>query len=106
MIPTITVQECARRLAAETPPLLLDVREDFELDIARIEGALHIPMAAIAQRLDALDSTREIVVMCHHGVRSAHVCEFLLSHGFEEIMNLEGGIDSWSRQVDPSIARY
>ncbi len=95
---------------AAMAPLLLDVREDWELAIASIrpEGAelRHVPMGQIVQRLDELPTQRPIVCLCHHGVRSQQVAAFLERQGFEQVFNLSGGIDAWSCQVDPSVARY
>lgn len=88
------------------PLVLLDVREPFELQLASVEGALHIPMRHVPERLSELDPRARIVVMCHHGVRSAAVCGFLRSQGFEDVHNLEGGIDAWSSEVDPSVPLY
>ncbi len=88
------------------PLVLLDVREPFELELASVAGALHIPMRHVPERLSELDPAAKIVVMCHHGVRSAAVCGFLRSQGFEDVHNLEGGIDAWSSEVDPSVPGY
>jgi rhodanese-related sulfurtransferase len=91
---------------AESAPLLLDVREPWEFAICRIEGSLNIPMGHIPQSLDKLKSDRETVVICHHGIRSAQVGFFLIQAGFERIVNLTGGIDAWSREVDPKMPHY
>lgn len=92
--------------AAEKPPLLLDVREPWEYEASRIEGARHIPMREIPASLDQLDPQRDIIVMCHHGVRSLQVAYFLRNAGFERVINLQGGIDAWSRDVDPGVPTY
>ena len=86
--------------------VLLDVREDQELAIASVEGAVHIPMNDVPSRVAELDATAEIVVMCHHGMRSNQVAHFLDAQGFENVTNLTGGIDAWSLLIDPSIPRY
>ena len=94
---------------ADTPGsdvVLLDVREDQELELASIPGALHIPMREIPQRLESIDRERAVVVMCHSGMRSRRVAEFLLANGFEPVYNLAGGIDAWSRELDPGVPRY
>ena len=92
------------------PSLLLDVREPWEVALAviRIDGAqwLDIPMNQLPARLSALDRTRSIVCICHHGVRSAQVVAFLDRHGFESVYNLAGGIDAWSTRVDANVPRY
>lgn len=87
-------------------PLLLDVREPWEFEHCRIEGALNIPMNQIPQQLDTLDSARETVVICHHGMRSLQVAQFLSRQGFADVINLSGGIDAWSLEVDPAVPRY
>lgn len=85
---------------------LLDVREAWELDVARLPHAIHIPMAEIPGRLDELDREVPLAVLCHGGVRSARVAGFLQQAGFAPIANITGGIDRWSQDVDPTIARY
>ncbi|MBL8525352.1 MAG: sulfurtransferase [Betaproteobacteria bacterium] len=87
-------------------PLLLDVREPWEWQLARIEGSQHIPMGDIPARAQELDKTQSTVVICHHGVRSLQVVAFLQRFGFDQLHNLQGGIDAWSRQVDPAVALY
>lgn len=86
--------------------VLLDCRELVELSLARIDGAVHIPMGEIPDRLAELDATRETVVFCHHGIRSAQVAAFLREQGFACVRNMAGGIDAWSTQVDSSTPRY
>jgi rhodanese-related sulfurtransferase len=84
----------------------LDVREPAEHAAARIEGAVFIPMREIPERLGELDTTGEVIVFCHHGSRSGMVVNFLRSKGFEKAVNLAGGIDAWSVEVDPGVPRY
>lgn len=84
---------------------LLDVREPYERELASIGGVL-IPLSQLPVRVNTLDSSREIVVYCHSGFRSARAVEFLVEMGFSKVKNLIGGIDSWSREVDPSVPRY
>jgi rhodanese-related sulfurtransferase len=86
-------------------PLILDVREDWERDIAAIEGTVNIPLQALPTRSEELPKDRQIVVMCHHGGRSARATAWLRENGYDAT-NLEGGIDAWATQVDPAIARY
>ena len=87
-------------------PLVLDVREDWEVRICRIHGSLHVPMHQIVERLDEIDRNRPIVCVCHHGMRSFQVGMFLQQRGAAQIYNLAGGIDAWARQVDPACALY
>ncbi|HWO99393.1 MAG TPA: rhodanese-like domain-containing protein [Methylococcus sp.] len=88
---------------SDAPPLLLDVREPEEFAFCHLEGSLHIPMAEMATRWRELDPTRDLVVVCHHGVRSFQVAQFLETQGFDRVINLTGGLDAWSREVDPSL---
>lgn len=89
-------------------PLLLDVREPWEYARARIEGSVLIPMREVPARLQELPRDREIVAICHHGSRSQHVAMFLEGNGFdkEKLHNLVGGVDGWSRSIDPSVPLY
>lgn len=96
-----------RALQSSSPGLqLVDVREPQEWAIGRIEGAVHIPMGVIPVRLAELDATRTVVVYCHHGGRSAQVQQYLRKQGFSDVRNLTGGIDAWSREIDPTVPRY
>ena len=89
-----------------TLPLLLDVRENWEFEICSIENSQLIPMGQIPTKLDQLDKKQEIVVICHHGIRSANVCHYLEHEGFEKMVNLAGGVDAWARDVDHDMAVY
>jgi rhodanese-related sulfurtransferase len=86
--------------------VFLDVREDSELAICRIEGALHIPMGEIPERYEALPKEVPLVVLCHHGMRSMSVVQFLAAKGFENAINLAGGIHAWAIEVEPDMRRY
>ena len=92
--------------AARTKPLLLDVREGWEIAYCQIDGSSWIPMREVQQRWDELDPAAEIVVICHHGVRSYHVANFLEHQGFSDVYNLSSGVDGWARQVDPTMKTY
>ncbi|MGA7830849.1 MAG: rhodanese-like domain-containing protein [Terracidiphilus sp.] len=104
-IPQITVKELKRRIDAGENPYILDVREPFEYVIAHIGGRL-IPMNEIPRRLAEIDREREIIVHCHHGVRSQRVAEFLQQQGFPRVVNLAGGINAWSEEIDSKVAKY
>lgn len=91
---------------ASPDTVLLDVREPWEIETAHLTGTVNIPMSLIPVRLSELDPGRTTVVVCHHGGRSAQVAMFLEHRGFRDVINLSGGIDAWSAQVDPSIPRY
>ena len=88
--------------------LLLDVREENEYEVAKIDGSLLIPMSQLQQRVAELEQHRgrRIVVHCHHGGRSLQVTEALRNHGFTRVQNMAGGIDQWSEQIDPDVPRY
>ena len=106
MVDDVTPAEVAAALSGEEPPILLDVREPDELAVASVPGALHIPMGSIPTRLQELSPDRRIAVLCHSGLRSAQVAMFLEAQGYDDVANVEGGIDRWSVEVDPTIPRY
>ncbi len=87
-------------------PLLLDVREPWEFERCHIEGAVSLPMNSIPVRLAELPRDRDIVVICHHGVRSYHVARFLDHNGFTRVINLTGGVDAWAKEADPTMPTY
>ena len=87
-------------------PVLVDVREPWEFEICHIAGARLVPMGLIAERIAELDPEAETVVVCHHGVRSARVGAFLESRGFQNVVNLEGGVAAWAEQVDSGMPTY
>ena len=102
----LTPAELKQRLDQHEPLVLLDVRQDWETRLCRLDNALHIPIEEIELRSDELDPAAEIVVYCHQGVRSAAVAEYLRGLGFANARNLAGGLDAWARTVDPSMRRY
>jgi adenylyltransferase/sulfurtransferase len=104
-IPQLTVKELKRRIDAGENPYILDVREPWEYVIAHIGGRL-IPQNEIPQRLDEIDRNQEIIVHCHHGVRSQRIAEFLKRSGFPTVVNLVGGINAWSEEIDPAVPKY
>ncbi|NNG04144.1 MAG: sulfurtransferase [Inquilinus sp.] len=85
---------------------ILDVREPWELKICAVAGSLDIPMAQVPSRVDALPRDGMLVVMCHHGARSLRVTEWLRANGFDNAINLAGGIDAWAAQIDDTMTRY
>lgn len=105
IVPELTAVEVQQRLISGAVHLL-DCREHDEVLIARISGAAHIPMNDIPQRLGDIPRDRPVVVYCHHGRRSDRVAAWLLQQGFADVANMTGGIDAWSRLVDPSVPRY
>lgn len=106
MVTEIAPAELAARRATGDAPLVLDVREPWELNVASIPDVLHIPMNEIPARMGDLDKDRDIVVMCRSGGRSMQVAQFLARNGFRSVANLSGGILAWSRDVDPSVEPY
>lgn len=110
-LPEITVRDLAQQIA-ENPELLqlIDVREPEEVSLAFIEGFTILPLSqferwgkAIATRFDP---EAETIVLCHHGIRSAQMCQWLVAQGFSNVKNVTGGIDAYSVMVDPTIPRY
>lgn len=113
-IPAVSVKEVAQKLANEADFILLDVREPVELMYANLgSDVTHLPLSQLADEgLGALpDAIRdhldaEIVVMCHHGVRSAQVTAWLRQQGWTNVFNLTGGIDAYAREIDPKVGHY
>ena len=102
----ITARELAQRLTTDTPPVVVDVREPAERQAACLPGTLHIPLRELPARLGELDLNAEIVVHCHHGIRSMQAVQFLRAEGYARAQNLTGGIAAWSREVDPTVPEY
>lgn len=102
----VTPTELAALLAAENPPLLLDVREPEELEISSLTGALNISMGELVRRLAELPKDRDMVVICRSGSRSGMVTEFLIGEGFPNVRNLTTGLNGWACDVDPTMRRY
>lgn len=94
-------------LLRENRARLIDVREPWEFETARIEGSVLMPMGDVPARAhQELDPDERLVVLCHHGMRSLNVTVWLRNQGFEQVQSLRGGIDAWSAEVDPAIGRY
>ena len=103
--PSVSPEE-ARRLVDAGEALLLDVREERERELARIDGAIPIPTGGLLERVDELDRQKEIIPFCHRGMRGEWAAEHLLRLGFERVRCMAGGIDAWSQKVDPAVPRY
>lgn len=101
----MTPKEYKERLDQGETLFLLDVREPDEFKLANLGGTL-IPLGDLPSRLEEIPQDQTVVVMCHHGVRSAHAVGFLRQSGFTNVMNLAGGIERWSVEIDPSVPRY
>ena len=103
----ITVDQLKAALAEPNPPLLLDVREPWEAETASIAGSKLMPMGDVPGRaFTELDEDQPIAVLCHHGARSLSVANWLRGQGFEKAQSVAGGIDLWSRVIDPTIPQY
>ena len=104
-IQSIMPSELKERLDAGDRPELLDVREPWEFELARIEGSKLIPMGELSEMVSELDPAAETIVICHHGNRSAYVTRALTQAGFAKVLNLVGGLDAYA-DVDASVPRY
>ena len=104
----ITPSDLAAKLTGGKPSdlILLDVREPWEHDAAKIDGSLLMPMGQVAARVQELDPDAHIVTICHAGMRSLNVAIWLRNEGLENVQSLRGGIDAWSREIDPKVPRY
>ena len=102
----ISATEASNLKQSNSEILFLDVREHSELDICRIEGALHIPIGEIPERMGSLPRDKTIIIFCHHGMRSANIQQYLEASGFENLINMGGGIHAWSHYVDPEVPTY
>ena len=102
----ISVQELAEALRGDTPPRLIDVRDADEQAIAHIEGFLPATQELMQEMIDTWDKDTPIVTVCHHGIRSLAAANGLIEQGFTNVRSLQGGIDAWATQIDPSMARY
>ncbi len=104
----ITVTELNERMEGGRPPLLVDVREYYEADIADLPevGQLRIPMAELQERFEEIDKEAETVLYCRSGARSDRAARFLMRQGYAKVLNLKGGILAWGREVDPDIPAY
>jgi rhodanese-related sulfurtransferase len=102
----ITPKELKQRLDAGEAITVIDVREPWELKIARLDFAQHIPMGDILERIGEVPRDVPVVIMCHVGGRSAQVTDYLNSIGYDNVLNLDSGITGWAVQVDPTLKRY
>jgi len=102
----ISPKELKARLDKGDRLVLVDVREEWEYSLAKLDNSILIPLGTLPQSLTRLDRDSEIIAICHHGMRSADATDFLLQQGFPNVKNLVGGIDAWSVQVDVTIPRY
>jgi len=106
MFKEIDVIELNKKFKNKQDFILLDVRNDQEVMVSNINNSIHIPMNQIPSRLDEIDKSKEIIVQCKSGKRSAKVCKFLIQNGFPDVKNLTGGILAWAKHIDNSIIVY
>ena len=108
MIAEIEPAELAKRQRdpGREPPVIVDVREPWEFAICRIEGSRSVPLGSLPAALDALPRDRDLVLVCHHGVRSFHAVTWLARAGYTRANNLRGGIAAWAAEVEPTMPRY
>lgn len=102
---SLSAPQLAARLETDETRLV-DVREPWEFDICHIPNSINIPMGEIPQRIDDFDEDIDTVIICHHGVRSRHVIQFLEQQAVGSLINLDGGVDAWARSVDPDMPVY
>ncbi len=109
-IPEVSVTELAAVIASDRDVQLIDVREPQELELAAVPGFQHLPLSQFGewstQLMTQFDPEKETLVLCHHGMRSAQMCQWLINQGFTHVKNITGGIDAYSLLVDPSVPRY
>jgi rhodanese-related sulfurtransferase len=108
LIPQLSPAELAawRADAARPAPIVVDVREPWEFALARIEGALSIPLGQLSARLPEVAGRGPLVLVCHHGSRSQHAAMWLARNGVADVYNLRGGVEAWALEVDPAMPRY
>lgn len=106
MIKQISAVALKARLANNETLFLVDVREPHEFKIAHLPDSISMPLAMIPLRLNELSAAQEIVLICHHGMRSQQAARYLEKQGFKNLVNLSGGIDAWARECDLSMRRY
>ena len=102
----LSPQDVKSKLDRGEKVVFLDVREPWEVAINRLDGAVHIPLGELGQRFQELNPENEIIAYCHMGVRSLKATRFLKEQKFKNVMNLAGGIEAWSLQIDPKVPRY
>jgi rhodanese-related sulfurtransferase len=102
----VDVNAALECLEGNCPPVLLDVREHSERDYCHLGEGLHVPTGEVQFKWNSLPLDQHILVYCHHGMRSLRVTAFLREKGFQKVQSIKGGIDAWSREIDPMVPRY
>ena len=106
MIKSISPREAKQLIENNSSLKLIDVREVWEHNVAKLENSLLIPLRELPRHLDRFVPYDSYLIYCHHGSRSFYACAYMIQQGFKEVYNLEGGIDAWTREVDKSIPKY
>lgn len=108
MVTSIRPADLAERLRTGQPTILVDVRQPWEHELAKLPESILIPLAELPERVGEIDAPKDalVVAYCHHGVRSLSGAAILLRHGFRHVASLAGGIEAWSAEVDPKVPRY
>jgi len=106
MVEQITVHDLKEKMDKGEKFVLVDVRNQNELDICKFDNALHIPLHLLTVRYTELPQDAEIILTCHHGGRSMQAAHFLVNQGYRNVSNLVGGIDAWASHIDPNMAKY
>lgn len=104
--PEIDVQTLSRMAQDGDDHVILDIREPWEVGVCAFDGSLHIPMGQIPYSLPHIPRDKDLIVICHHGVRSWHAMNWLRGNGFDRAISLRGGIDAWAKTIDPAMATY
>ena len=102
----ITVLDLKKKMDSNDDFFIIDIREFSEVNICKIEGAIHNPMADIPNQINQFKKNQQLVIQCRSGVRSYNVCKFLIQNGFSNVSNLKGGILDWITVIDPSLSSY
>ena len=106
MIKSISPKDAKKLIEQNSSLKLIDVREPWEHNRAKLENSQLIPLKEFPNHIDKFELKDSFLIYCHHGTRSFYACAYMMQQGFKEVYNLEGGIDAWSRQVDNSIPKY
>ena len=106
MIKHLTPEQLKASLDENNSMLLLDVREPWEYALCHIDKSVNISMSNISSTVEKFDPESEIVVICHHGIRSLQVANYLAERGFNKLTSLEGGVDAWAKSIDQTMPQY
>lgn len=105
-VPEVSPKQVKQKIDRKEDFILLDVREQEEVELCRIEGSVHIPLSCFQSKFSELPKDKEIIVHCHSGMRSVMATQYLIQKGFRNVKTMQGGIDLWSVEVDPKVPRY